>query len=59
MAMLLYVGTQNRTVSKNIEDVIKLYTKHQKINSTYNETKVIEVSNIDNVIRVIDSYADK
>jgi phage anti-repressor protein len=50
----------NRTISKKVEDSIKLYAKHEKINATYNtETEVIEVANIDNIVKVINVYVDK
>ena len=50
----------NRTVSKKIEDAIKLYIKHEKINEIYNnETEVLKVPNIENIISVITNYVDK
>ena len=48
---------QNRSVTKKIEDNIKLYIKHQKINGTYKTaTEVFDVPDPASMIKVIDGY---
>lgn len=50
----------NRTVSKKIEDCIKLYIRHAKIDHRHNnETEVFKTDNINSVIEVINKYVEK
>ena len=50
----------NRTVGKKIEDCIKLYIRHSKIDyKLNNETELFKTDNINLVIQVINKYFEK
>jgi phage anti-repressor protein len=47
----------NRSVSKKIEDNIKLYIKHQKIGVTYKtQVEIFKTDNIDKILDIINGY---
>jgi predicted GIY-YIG superfamily endonuclease len=48
---------RNRTVSKGVEDSIKLYAKINKLKKVYmNHSETIETNNVDKFVKVIDDY---
>lgn len=51
---------KNRSISKAIEDDIKLYMKHNKLSKIYNkETEVFESDNIYNILTTFNKYVEK
>ncbi|CAH6421817.1 Hypothetical protein KVN_LOCUS505 [uncultured virus] len=52
--------TINRTISKKIEDDIKLFMNHCGYNFSYdNETELFKMDNLENIIKIFDKYVNK